>query len=256
MDRKLLDYLPPVLREVMEMRAVNGANEPEIALAWDALTQVLANQFLETADAQGVAVWEKELGLLPKDTDSLAERKTRIKAKWNMELPYSFPWLKSWLTGLYGKDGHEESVEGYTLLIQLRYDFLSNSDSQTTEVLKTLRPIVPENMLMRAANKYSPVVLKNRQAFLLAALCVRARASNFGQKTVVLDGRNRLDGTWLLNQGVIRGQALHRVRITISARNQMSTSGRVTSDAMWRLDGTCGLDGAKKLNAEIKRSEL
>ena len=46
MDRKLLDYLPPVLREVMEMQAINAANEPEIAIAWDAITLVLANQFL------------------------------------------------------------------------------------------------------------------------------------------------------------------------------------------------------------------
>ena len=45
MDRKLLDYLPPVLREVMEFQAINEANEPEISLAWDALSLVMANQF-------------------------------------------------------------------------------------------------------------------------------------------------------------------------------------------------------------------
>ena len=50
MDRKLLDYLPPVLQEVLEFQAINGANEPELSMAWDALTLVLANQFLETAD--------------------------------------------------------------------------------------------------------------------------------------------------------------------------------------------------------------
>ena len=50
MDRKILDYLPPVLREVMEFQAINEANEPEISLAWDALSLVMANQFLDTAD--------------------------------------------------------------------------------------------------------------------------------------------------------------------------------------------------------------
>ena len=57
MDRKLLDYLPPVLREVLEFQAINAANEPEISIAWDALALVLANQFLDTATASGVAVW-------------------------------------------------------------------------------------------------------------------------------------------------------------------------------------------------------
>ena len=55
MDRKLLDYLPPVLREVLEFQAINAANEPEISIAWDALALVLANQFLDTATASGVA---------------------------------------------------------------------------------------------------------------------------------------------------------------------------------------------------------
>ena len=54
MDRKLLDYLPPVLREVLEFQAINAANEPEISIAWDALALVLANQFLER---QRPAAW-------------------------------------------------------------------------------------------------------------------------------------------------------------------------------------------------------
>ena len=53
MDRHLLNYLPPVLREVLEFQIINGANEPEISLAWDAITRVLANQFLEDADEDG-----------------------------------------------------------------------------------------------------------------------------------------------------------------------------------------------------------
>lgn len=65
MDRKLLDYLPPVLREVLEFQAINAANEPEISIAWDALALVLANQFLDTATASGVAVWERELNIRP-----------------------------------------------------------------------------------------------------------------------------------------------------------------------------------------------
>lgn len=84
MDRRLLNYLPPVLREVLEFIIINEANEPEIALAWDAVTRVLANQFLEDADEDGVAMWERELELYPKDTDTLEVRKARIKAKWNM----------------------------------------------------------------------------------------------------------------------------------------------------------------------------
>lgn len=100
MDRRLIDYLPPVLREVEEFQVVNGANEPEIALAWEVLAMVMANQFLEEADERGVVVWERELKILPKDTDTLELRKARIKAMWNRETPYTVPWLRNWLTGI------------------------------------------------------------------------------------------------------------------------------------------------------------
>ena len=68
MDRKLLDYLPPVLREVDDFQVINEANEPEISLAWDCLGRVMANQFLEDADDVGVSVWEQELCIRPKGT--------------------------------------------------------------------------------------------------------------------------------------------------------------------------------------------
>ena len=57
MDRKLISYLPPVLREVLDFQAINTANEPEISLAWYALEQVMDNQFLDSADQSGVAMW-------------------------------------------------------------------------------------------------------------------------------------------------------------------------------------------------------
>ena len=146
MDRKLLDYLPPVLQEVLEFQAINGANEPELSMAWDALTLVLANQFLETADTCGVAIWEKELKLFPKDTDTLAERKARIKAIWGLELPYTVPWLKNWLTSICGPEGHEETIADYTIHIQLDYTVLPNANSLAQEILNMLLAVRPCNM--------------------------------------------------------------------------------------------------------------
>lgn len=143
MDRKLLNYLPPVLREVSDFQAINKANEPEIAAAWDALTLVLVNQFLETADSQGVAVWEKELGIFPRDTDSLELRKVRVKSRWNRELPYTLPWLKRWLDGLYGPERHKESLGDYTLRLQLDCTDLPNAGGlleETAGMLEEIRP--------------------------------------------------------------------------------------------------------------------
>ena len=143
MDRRLLDYLPPVLREVLEFQTINAANEPEIAVAWDAAALLLANQFLETADENGVAVWERELKIYPKDTDTLEVRKARIKAMWNLELPYTVSWLRNWLTGLCGPTGYELTVSDYTVDIQLDYNALPNANSLAGEILDMLLAVRP-----------------------------------------------------------------------------------------------------------------
>lgn len=148
MDRKLIDYLPPVLRDVMEMQAINEANEPEIRLAWDALALVMANQFLEDADEHGVAVWERELQIYPKDTDTLEGRKARIKAMWNLELPYTFTWLRQWLTGICGAAGHTESITDYTISIRLDNNVLPNAEALADEILQMLLAVRPCNMLV------------------------------------------------------------------------------------------------------------
>lgn len=148
MDRHLLNYLPPVLREVLEFQVINGANEPEISLAWDAITRVLANQFLEDADEDGVAVWERELMLHPKDTDTLEVRKACIKAKWNLELPYTMRWLKNWLTSICGEGKWDVQLEDYTLSVEVQTDLSALAD----EVSETIRRIKPANIF------YQPIV--------------------------------------------------------------------------------------------------
>lgn len=141
-----MDYLPPVLREVVDFQAVNGANEPEISMAWDALAMVLANQFLETADARGVSVWEKELKIFPRDTDSLEIRKIRIKAMWNRETPYTLSWLRDWLDGICGPDGHTETLEDYTLHVKLDHTARPNTGNLLAEILDMLAEVRPANI--------------------------------------------------------------------------------------------------------------
>lgn len=95
-----------------------------------------------------MAIWEKELRLYPKDTDTLEARKARIKAKWNLELPYTLPWLRNWLAGLCGPDGHAVSLKDYTLDIQLDYTILPEPGRLAAEILEMLLTIRPENLVI------------------------------------------------------------------------------------------------------------
>lgn len=146
MDRRLLDYLPPVLREVREFQAINEANEPEISAAWGALGRLMANQFLDTADSNGVSVWEKELGIFPKDTDTLEARKARVKAVWNLELPYTLPQLRNILEALCGVGNYSIELvkETYQLIVKIG----PAAKDSFGEAKILLDQVVPQNIIV------------------------------------------------------------------------------------------------------------
>ena len=166
-ERRLLDYLPPVVRQVLDFQQINAATEPEIRLAWQALSRVQGNQFLAEADAAGLAVWERELGLYPKAGDSLAVRRARILAAWLRKPPYTLRWLRGWLDGICGAEGYSERLEDYVLNIQLDYDLLPEPDRLVQELLGLLLSVRPANLLVQIEAQAAA----DLSAYTAAALC-------------------------------------------------------------------------------------
>lgn len=118
-NRKLIDYLPPVLRSVMEYMAITDAQQPEIERAWDALNLVMDNQFIDTATEEGVAVWEQELNITPLNTETLEERKQRIKTAWTYGVVYTYNWLVNWIKKSGGNASRLPIINEYALRVAL-----------------------------------------------------------------------------------------------------------------------------------------
>lgn len=228
-ERHLLDYLPPFLQQVQEFQAVNAANEPEIRLAWQALGRVLGNQFLAEADGGGLAVWERELGIWAKDTDSLSLRRARIKAAWQRQPPYTLRWLRGWLDSICGEGNYTLNVQDYTLNIQLEHERLAEPSALLREILSILQPLKPANMLLR------PAMLANstfaelfNQRLLLRALKMPLRIVNNTREIIRLNSERRLDGCWKLDQD-IRSLIFQRLLLELAAPEQerLSAAGGI-----------------------------
>lgn len=142
LDRKLIDYLPPVLQSVMEFAAITGAQQPEIEAAWDALNLVMDNQFIDTATEAGVTVWEKELNIVPLATDTLEDRKQRLKTAWTYGVVYTYNWLVNWLKTSCGESNPPPTINNYTLRVSLpvSVDYL--------HILDDMRRYVAANVLI------------------------------------------------------------------------------------------------------------
>lgn len=198
MDRHLLNYLPPVLREVLEFQVINGANEPEISRAWDALNRVLANQFLEDADENGVATWEKELGIRPKDTDTLEARKVRIKSMWNLELPYTLPWLRRWLSSVSEGLPFETFTQDYILHILTEWD----RDGQVDSIKNILEHTVPANMVINSRNAIKCNTESSLYAATGLALCDCIFISDSGKTGITISMPTTLAAGLVACEGV------------------------------------------------------
>ena len=80
MDRQIIDYLPYVLRDVVEYRQLMEAEQPELAALWAAQDKVLADQYIVTATEYGISRWEAILGIYP-----------RTRTDWKCAAPVFFP---------------------------------------------------------------------------------------------------------------------------------------------------------------------
>ena len=90
-----MEYLPQVLRDTAEFQQIMSVEQESADRFFEALDSVFSNQFIDTADETGIRRYEKILNLTPKDTDRLDDRRFRIKAKINEQLPFTIRVLAS-----------------------------------------------------------------------------------------------------------------------------------------------------------------
>ncbi len=126
--RKLIDYYPPVIAAIKDMREIVNGQQPLIDELWDAASFVTENQFIDTATEEGVKQWEKELDIVASSLDTLAQRKKRLKSKWVPDNRFTMVWLYDWLRQVSEKnDLKKPTVKDYVLTVTLPaiVDYLS-----------------------------------------------------------------------------------------------------------------------------------
>lgn len=148
MDRLLINYLPPVLREVPELKAIMAAEQPEVEQLWDAQDNILENQFLVSATEYGVKRWERILKIYPKDTDGLEMRRARVLAILRLKLPYTIRWLRNWLDELCGAGNYGLDIAAYTITLHLGYDNIPEAEKLAQDIMAMLQTAKPENMVL------------------------------------------------------------------------------------------------------------
>ena len=145
-NRKLIDYLPQVLKDVREYRSIVAAEEPELVDLWTALENALKDNFIDDTAENGVLRLENILKISPKATDNLGDRKFRIKARFNEQLPYTFRTLQKRLAILCGENGYTCELLNETYILKVRIELVVKGQYDAVDNL--LERIVPANLVI------------------------------------------------------------------------------------------------------------
>ena len=133
------------MKEYKELKTIMNAEQSNMELVWSSVDDVLNDQFVQSATNDGVTKYEKILGITPKATYTLDERKFNIFAKMNEQLPYTVEQLHSSLTSLCGADGYSVKLNAneYKLMVKLA---LAN-ENNIEAVEKLLDKMIPANIV-------------------------------------------------------------------------------------------------------------
>lgn len=151
--RLLVNYLPRYMQEYTEMNAIMNAEQPEIDDLWGAIEKAFADQYILDATEYGVMRWESMLNISPKNTDTLDERKFRILARLNQELPYTLTRLKEVLTNLCGADGFTIDLQAAQYHIEIKLGVGNHNNYQ--EVMDLLKKMIPANLTQAVSVMYN-----------------------------------------------------------------------------------------------------
>lgn len=149
----LSGYLPDVLKDVTEMRAIMDTETPVVKAIWAACEDCMNDQFITEATENGIARREKMLEITPPATDTLEDRRLRVLSRYNENIPYTRKGLAVILESLCGPDGYELSIVTADFTVSVKVALAVKKQQEIIE--ETLERVLPYNMVFTVELLYN-----------------------------------------------------------------------------------------------------
>lgn len=147
----LAKYYPIVYKDVLEIEELVKTENKLFEELEKITLEVEQNQFILTANARGLAVYEKMLNIIVNSqSDSIQFRRERLINRLSSLPPFTLRELIGRLNNLLGEDNYNIEVihDNY----ELKLDMCIGVYGKLDEVIKTLISIVPVNMQINTSN--------------------------------------------------------------------------------------------------------
>lgn len=140
----LMDYLPEYLKEYKELEKTLKAQQPEIKKLAETVERLKNNQFITTADEEGIRKFETMLEVTALDNDTLENRKFRVLSRWNNTIPYTASVLRKRMENLCGKDGYQLEILHLESKVKVRVALTNKKNYGMVEEM--LQEVIPANI--------------------------------------------------------------------------------------------------------------
>ncbi len=141
--------VPQVIGNIKEITAIYDMNDKIDLLA---LTEGLEGDLLTlTATLRGIKRREKEYGIMPKDTDSMEDRRYRILLAEMRTLPFTETSLRKKLDAICGHENYELTISAD--MVALKVELTRKSMFEDLQSL--IDEVTPLNMLVECSLRYN-----------------------------------------------------------------------------------------------------
>ncbi len=160
---RLKKYLPEFISSIKEFQQLDATISTEIDELREKLYQLQQNQFIESANDEGLSRYEKMLSI-PYSED-VATRRFNILNKYNSTIPFTMMWLTNTLNTTLGKGNFllNMNCNNYALTISV----VSSKEHLISSLYKDLRKKIPCNLVLNITtlepievNKYMGIYIR------------------------------------------------------------------------------------------------
>nr|DAT31245.1 MAG TPA: tail protein [Caudoviricetes sp.] len=152
-DIDISRYLTPVSRDSLDIQEIMKAENPEFRALWDAMCDILINQYISTATGYGLEQWEAIFDVLPGVNDTVEVRRDRIMTLLGGSRPYTLRKLQELLDVAFGKGNVLPEINGDKY--EIWFTLSKNVVNRVQEIYDWAEPIIPKNLIMKSQSEQS-----------------------------------------------------------------------------------------------------
>ncbi len=134
---KLIEYMPPYLKNVLEFIKIFDAEDIEVQNIRYLIDKMLKEVIVKEATSYGLDRYEKIYGIKNK-AETIEARRMNILFKINNKVPYTLKWLINTLDESIGKENYKLVAKDYELYITINLAYTEAAEMLKSNLIKQI----------------------------------------------------------------------------------------------------------------------